>query len=95
MNSESRCARLLQNSLFSPCSELFAFQDLGSRKVVADFSGGHLSSDGGLLLMRQLDSSLDLTRSLASCFKDRRDQRFVEHSLPQLIAQRVQDLAAG
>lgn len=79
----------------SPCSELFAFQDLGSRKVVADFSGGHLSTDGGLLLLRQLDSSLGLTRSLASCFKDRRDQRFVEHSLPELIAQRVQGLAAG
>jgi len=79
----------------SPCSDLFAFQDLGSRKVVANFSGGHLSSDGGLLLMRQLDSSLGLTRSLASCFKDLRDQRFVEHSLPELIAQRVLGLAAG
>jgi len=46
----------------APCSELFAFQDLGSRKVVADFSGGHLNSDGRLLLMRQFDSSLGLTR---------------------------------
>ena len=51
-----------QDFFSSPHSELFAFEDLGSKKVVADFSGGHLSSDGGLLLLRQLDSCLGLTR---------------------------------
>ncbi|MGA2554716.1 MAG: hypothetical protein ABSG04_00370 [Verrucomicrobiota bacterium] len=34
------------------------FQDLGSRQVVADFSGGTLSSDGGALLLRQVDRNL-------------------------------------
>jgi hypothetical protein len=79
----------------SPSNEAFLFNDLGPRKVVADFSGGHISSDGGLLLLRQLDSSLGLTRSLAACFVDRREQRFVEHSLPQLLAQRILGIAAG
>ena len=37
------------------------FQDLGSRQVVADFSGGTLSSDGGVLLLRQVDAHLGLT----------------------------------
>ena len=79
----------------NPCSEPLLFNDLDSRKVVADFSGGHLSSDGGLLLLRELDSSLGLTRSLAACFRDAREPLFVEHSLYELLAQRVLGLAAG
>jgi hypothetical protein len=65
------------------------FQPLGSRKVVADFSGGTLSTDGGVLLVRQVDLSLGLTRRLAGCFGDHRNQIFVEHAVPELLAQRL------
>lgn len=71
------------------------FTDLGPRKVAADFSGGTLSSDGGALLLRQVDLSLQLTSSLAQCFYDIRDQRFVDHSLEQLLAQRIYAIALG
>lgn len=71
------------------------FQDLGSRKVVADFTGGMLSSDGGALLLRQVDRGLGLTRRLAACFHDQRDGRFVDHSPEQLLAQRLYGLALG
>ena len=73
----------------------FQFPDLGARKVVVDFSGGTLSSDGGAPLLRQVDAGLGLTRSLAACFRDGRDQRFVEHALPELLAQRIHGLALG
>jgi hypothetical protein len=71
------------------------FQDLGPRKVVADFSGGTLSSDGGVLFLRQVDQAMGLTRRLAGCFGDQRDQRFVEHALPELLAQRIYAQALG
>ena len=71
------------------------FQDLGSRQVVADFSGGTLSSDGGVLLLRQVDLNLGLTRSLAQCFGDTRQQVFVDHSVRQLLTQRLYGLALG
>lgn len=71
------------------------FQDLGSRKVVADFSGGTLSSDGGVLFLRQVDLGLGLTRRLAACFGDQRNQIFVEHSVPELLAQRLYTEALG
>jgi hypothetical protein len=71
------------------------FQDLGSRKVAADFSGGTLSSDGGALLLRQVDVNLGLTQSLAQCFCDTREQVYVDHSVPQLLAQRLYGLALG
>jgi hypothetical protein len=76
-------------------NEPLLFQELGSRKVVADFSGGTLSSDGGVLLLRQVDLSLGLTRRLAGCFGDRRQPIFVEHSLPELLAQRIYGEALG
>lgn len=63
--------------------------------MVADFSGGTLSSDGGVLLLRQIDRGLGLTRTLAGCFHDRRDGRFVDHAMPQLLAQRIYGLALG
>ena len=71
------------------------FQDLGSRNVVADFSGGTLSSDGGALLLRQVDINLGLTQSVAQCFCDTRQQVYVDHSVRQLLAQRLYGLALG
>ena len=74
---------------------LFKFDPLKQRRVEADFSGGHLSSDGGALLLRQVDSQLGISAKLASCFSDNRNPVFVEHSLPELIAQRLYGLALG
>jgi hypothetical protein len=65
------------------------FQDLGARQVVADFSGGTLSSDGGVLLLRPVDDNLGLTMDLARCFVDGRDARYVDHALRELLAQRI------
>ena len=78
------------------CNQLaLEFQDLGSRKVVADFSGGYLSSDGGSLLLRQVDLSMGMSRRTAECFDDSRDPRYVEHTVQQLIGQRIQAVALG
>jgi hypothetical protein len=71
------------------------FQDLSRRQVVADFSGGYLSSDGGVLLLRQLDAGLGLTARLAQAFTDRRDPRYCDHSLRHLLAQRLYAMALG
>jgi hypothetical protein len=73
----------------------FLFDDLASRKVQADFSGGHLSSDGGVLLLRQVNRGLGLSRHLAQCFNDGRNQDYVEHCVPQLLDQRLYGLALG
>src|SRR5208283_149334 len=71
------------------------FQDLGSRQVVADFSGGTLSSDGGVLLLREVDANLGLTQSLAQCFDDYRQQVFVDHAVQEMLAQRIFGLGLG
>ena len=71
------------------------FNNLGPRQVVTDFSAGHLSSDGGMLLLRQIDEGLGISRSLAGCFSDLRNPLLIEHSVRELIAQRLLGLAAG
>lgn len=48
------------------------FSSLGRQKVVADFTGGHLSSDGGAVLLREVDRRLGLTQALAACISDPR-----------------------
>jgi hypothetical protein len=62
------------------------FQDLGTRKVEVDFGGGYLSSDGGGLVLRELERPSGLIRALADCFVDHRDPRYVEHRLEELLA---------
>ena len=96
MISLSQMKTPLTASSSTDCKEQpLLFQDLGSRQVEADFSGGTLSSDGGVLLLRQVDASLGLTQSLAQCFCDARQQVYVDHSVQQLLAQRVYGLALG
>ena len=71
------------------------FDPVGARAVVADFSGGTLSTDGGVLLLRQIDRGLGLTRRLATCFHDQRDPDWVDHTVEELLAQRIHGLALG
>ena len=71
------------------------FQGLGRRKVLAAFDGGHISSDGGALLLREADARLGMTESLASCFTDYRAPDLIEHSVVELVRQRVFGIALG
>jgi hypothetical protein len=73
----------------------FGFEGSGRREIVARFDGGTISSDGGAFLLRQTDTRLDLLRRLAECFLDGRNQALVEHSIAEMVSQRVYGLALG
>jgi hypothetical protein len=73
----------------------FGFEALGSREIVARFDGGTISSDGGSFLLRQTDRRLNLLPRLAECFLDGRNQNLVDHSIQEMLAQRVYGLALG
>lgn len=78
------------------CSaELYRFGQLDRRQVVADFSGGQITSDGGLILVAQLDQHYRISERVAACFTDQRDQARVQHELSDLIAQRLYGLVQG
>jgi hypothetical protein len=71
------------------------FGRFGRRLIEADFSGGDLSSDGGLLLLRQLDRHLGLSRAAAAAIPDPRDPERIRHALRDLLAQRLYGLCCG
>jgi hypothetical protein len=71
------------------------FGRFGRRVIEADFSGGDLSSDGGLLLLRQVDRHLGLSRAAAAAIPDPRDPERIWHSLHDLLAQRLYGLCCG
>lgn len=73
----------------------FGFEALGSREIVARFDGGTISSDGGSFLLRETDRRLNLLPRLADCFLDGRKQNLVDHSMQEMLAQRVYGLALG
>src|SRR5438309_11981007 len=73
--------------------ELFPFEALGQREVVGRFDGGYVVSDGGALLLRQVERRTDILGRFASCFTDQRDPLRIEHSVEQLVKQLVYGLA--
>ncbi len=71
------------------------FGRVGRREIEADFHGGALSSDGGVMLVRQVDRKIGLSRAVAQVLSDPRDQERVTHPLRDLVAQRLYGLCCG
>jgi hypothetical protein len=69
----------------------FGFQ----RKIALDFDGGQITSDSGLLLLRQFDEQLALTKRLRGLFNDWRNPGFIEHHTHEMLRQRIYQIAAG
>ena len=68
---------------------------VGAKAVALDFAGGRLSSDAGVVLLKDIDAQLSLTRNLAAVLSDPRDPRRINFTLEDLIKQRVFQIAAG
>src|SRR5512137_2631882 len=71
------------------------FGRVGRRVIEANFDGGDLSSDGGLMLLRRVDERIGLTRAVAAVFSDPRDPARITHRLRDLLAQRLYGLCCG
>ena len=82
--------------MFAQCNqESFGFHPLGRRDVVARFDGGRISSDAGGLLLRETERIAGIIRQFSACFTDHRDPDLIEHTVEELIAQRVYALTLG
>ncbi len=78
------------------CSEQkLLFQDLGRREVVARFDGGSITSDAGGLLLRQVEQRTRILERFAQCFTDHRSPVLIEHTVEELVGQRIYGLALG
>jgi hypothetical protein len=83
-------------SMTTDCTEeQLEFQGLGSRQVVGEFSGVRVTSDAGALLVREVEASRGIVSRFAACFTDHRKPELIEHSVLELIGQRVFGLCLG
>jgi Transposase DDE domain group 1 len=73
----------------------FPFEAHFSRRVEARFDGQQTTTDGGALLLREVDRKIGLLKRVAACFTDARDPERIEHPLRELLAQRIYGLALG
>src|ERR1700689_803079 len=76
-------------------TQCLLFQEIFRKPVVAQFDQREGSSDGGALLLKAADRRYELVAGLASCLRDERQAVKVDHSLRELVAQRVFSIACG
>jgi len=78
------------------CSrDLFGYEVVEGRQVVAAFDGGQVTSDAGALLLGAANRALGLVRRLARCFTDGRAPELVEHTVETMLMQRICGIALG
>ena len=75
--------------------ETFSFAVHFSRRVEAGFTAGQVSTDGGALLLRETGRKINLAGRLAACFTDGRDGERIEHTVEEMLSQRIYALALG
>ena len=75
--------------------DLFGYEVVEGRQVVAAFDGGEVTSDAGALLLGATDRAIRLITRFAACFDDGRDQTQIEHRVEAMVAQRVFGIALG
>ena len=73
----------------------FALPAVARKKVSVGFDGGLMSSDGGVLLLREVERRLGIAARLASCIPDRRDPERISHSVEEMLRLRMFAIAAG
>ncbi len=73
----------------------FPFATQLRQEVLANFDGGAITTDAGSLLLHQTEQKTGILRQFANCFQDYRNPTRIEHSVPELVRQRVYGLALG
>jgi len=73
----------------------FKFPGFSDKKVTADFSGGTVTSDSGLLFLSTVEKKTSLLKKLTDCLFDRRHQGYIDHTHREMLAQRIYQIAAG
>jgi len=78
-----------------PTSNIIQLPEVNGKPILVDFEGGALSSDAGILLLKEVEQQIGIIKSLSDIIEDQRDQRYVQHTTEELITQRVGQIASG
>ncbi|MBU0558200.1 MAG: transposase [Bacteroidetes bacterium] len=65
------------------------------KPIIADFDGGNISSNAGLIILKEVEKNIGIIKAIESVLEDRRDSRYVEHQYSEMLSQRVFQIASG
>ena len=86
---------IFQNSPENSSAKPMKLTPVNGTKVIADFDGGQISSDGGALLLKETEQQVGIIDAIEAALNDRRDQRYVKHPLAEQLQQRTYQIACG
>jgi Transposase DDE domain group 1 len=92
---ETLIATKKETAMIQDTQIVLPFARLRGKNVQADFEGGTLSSDGGVLLLREIEAQVGIIRRFAGALNDPRDARYTDHSYEELLRQRIFQIACG
>ena len=75
--------------------KLFDLQPIDNKRVELSFTASEISSDGGLLMVKDIEGRIGIIKSLVSCIQDTRHQSYVDYSLEEIASQRVYQIVSG
>ena len=75
--------------------QLLLFKGISGKKIEADFNGGEVSSDAGVLFLREVEERIGLISKMADSLRDRPHPGYVKHQLLELFRQRIFQIACG
>jgi len=81
--------------LKTACHNQLSFANLDSRAVLAELTAGPMTSDGGSLLLREIDQAMGLATSMSQALCDPREPAKVRHAQEELLRQRLFAIAMG
>ncbi|WP_042712735.1 transposase, partial [Crocosphaera watsonii] len=75
--------------------QVINFSKQKGKEIIANFDGGLITSDAGIVWIAELDKKLGITEKFGNCFQDHRHQSYVDHSVHELLAQRLYGIILG
>ena len=75
--------------------QLMLFKEISGKKVEVDFDGGEVSSDAGVLFLRETESDIGIINKVTGAIVDNRHPSYVKHEVVDLLTQRVFQISSG
>jgi hypothetical protein len=87
--------KIRETAMRKNTNQTMLFKEISGKKVQVDFNGGEVSSDAGLLFLRETESRIGIINKIVNVFDDKRHPSYIRHKIFQLLTQRVFQIAAG
>jgi hypothetical protein len=87
--------KIRETAMSKNTNQMMLFKEISSKNIEVDFNGGEVSTDAGLLFLREIESQVGIINKVAAVIHDRRHPGYVKHQIVELLTQRIFQIAAG